>query len=410
MEKMERAPTINSQTILNNQVEIINTTATNLNPIYKKTQTIFLKSVYSCDEIVVPLNEQRKKVFELEKQLFESINLKWDEDIVTEDIPIIDNVHNDYYMHLVRTAHPDPNKDNFLLIHGFLSSGLHFFGILPYLIKRYNVFIPDTIGMGLSSRPKKEFTSPVQCESYFISIYHLFIKSIFFQDRYNIKKEYYLCGHSLGGFLMSRYMLLYPEGIKKVLLLSPAGITDYRIPGTDFFKDSTTTFFCSAVCCTTLVWPCQLRVQSLYNCCCCHDLIKNHYGIKDLNIYKEEIKKNPDGSEFEIDFIKLKSALNELTVISLDYPRDLYKCAYYMFAPPPPAAILPVEQKMRDYNKLEVIICFGEKDWMDKIGAYRLQKFNPDRYKIFTISKSGHSFALQNPKELCMIIEQYFSD
>jgi len=208
---MERAPTINSQTILNNQVEIINTTATNLNPIYKKTQTIFLKSVYSCDEIVLPLNEQRKKVFELEKQLFESINLKWDEDIVTEDIPIIDNVHNDYYMHLVRTAHPDPNKDNFLLIHGFLSSGLHFFGILPYLIKRYNVFIPDTIGMGLSSRPKKEFTSPVQCESYFISIYHLFIKSIFFQDRYNIKKEYYLCGHSLGGFLMSRYMLLYPE-------------------------------------------------------------------------------------------------------------------------------------------------------------------------------------------------------
>ena len=410
MEKMERAPTINSQTILNNQVEIINTTATNLNPIYKKTQTIFLKSVYSCDEIVVPLNEQRKKVFELEKQLFESINLKWDEDIVTEDIPIIDNVHNDYYMHLVRTAHPDPNKDNFLLIHGFLSSGLHFFGILPYLIKRYNVFIPDTIGMGLSSRPKKEFTSPVQCESYFISIYHLFIKSIFFQDRYNIKKEYYLCGHSLGGFLMSRYMLLYTEGIKKVLLLSPAGITDYRIPGTDFFRDSKTTFFCSAVCCTTLVWPCQLRVQSLYNCCCCHDLIKNHYGIKDLNIYKEEIKKNPDGSEFEIDFIKLKSALNELTVISLDYPRDLYKCAYYMFAPPPPAAILPVEQKMRDYNKLEVIICFGEKDWMDKIGAYRLQKFNPDRYKIFTISKSGHSFALQNPKELCMIIEQYFSD
>ena len=184
-------------------------------------------------------------------------------------------------MHLVRTAHPDPNKENFLLIHGFLSSGLHFFGLLPYLIKRYNVFIPDTIGMGLSSRPQIKFTSPIQCESYFIGIYHLFIKSLFFENRFNIKKEYYLCGHSLGGFLMSRYMLLYP-------------------PGTDFFRDSTAKFFCSAVCCTTLVWPCQLRVQNLYNCCCCHNLIRNHYGIVDLNIDKDEIKKNPDGSEFEI--------------------------------------------------------------------------------------------------------------
>ena len=81
-----------------------------------------------------------------------------------------------------------------------------------------------------------------------------------------------------------------------------------------------------------------------------------------------------------------------------------------MFAPPPPAAILPVEQKIRDYNKLDVIICFGEYDWMDKIGAYRLQKFNPDRYKVFTISKGGHSFALNNPKEVCSIIEQYFRD
>ena len=405
---MDRSSTLENQIILNNQ--LTNTTATTLNPKYKKSQTIFLKRYYVSDEIIVPLNDQRKKVFELEKQLFESINLKWDEDIITEDIPIIDNVHDDYYMHLIRTAKPDPSKENFLLIHGFLSSGLHFFGLLPYLLKRYNVFIPDTIGMGLSARPQIKFTSPVQCESYFISIYHLFIKSLFFENRFNIKKEYYLCGHSLGGFLASRYMLLYPEGIKKVLLLSPAGITDYRIPGTDFFQDSTKMFFCSAVCCTTLVWPCQLRVQSLYNCCICHNCIKKFYGIKDLNLYKEEIKKNPDGSEFEVDYIKLKAALTELTTISLDYPRDLYKCAYYMFAPPPPAAILPVEQKIRDFNKLQVIICFGEKDWMDKIGAYRLQKFDPERYKVFTISKGGHSFALQNPKEVCSIIEQYFND
>ena len=399
---------VDSQLFLNNQTT--NTTATNLNPIYKKSQTIFLKRTYLGDKVISPLTDQRKKVFDIEKQLYESLNLQWDIDIITEDIPIIDEVHDDYYMHLLRTAHPDPNKENFLLIHGFLSSNLHFLGILPYLIKRYNVFIPDTIGMGLSSRPQITFTSPVQCESYFIGIYHLFIKSLFFEGRFNIKKEYYLCGHSLGGFLCSRYMLLYPEGIKRVLLLSPAGITDYRIPGTDFFRDSTSKFFCSSVIFPTCVWPCQLRVQSLYNCFLCHNTVKNHYGIKELNIIKEEIKRNPDGSEFDVDYPKLKSAIAELTVISLDYPRDLYKCAYFMFGPNPPAALIPVEQKIRDFNKLQCIICFGEKDFMDRIGAYRLQKHNPELYKVFTISKSGHSFTYQNPKELCAIIEQYFND
>ena len=395
--------------ILKNQTEI-NTTATTLNPVYNRNQTIFLKRKHLEDKVFTPLKEQREKVFQLERQLFESINLQWDIDIITEDVPIIDNIHNDYYIHLLRTANPDPNKENFLLIHGFLSCNLYFLGILPYLLKRYNVFIPDTIGMGLSSRPQIHFTSPIQCESYFIGIYHLFIKSLFFEGRFNIKKEYYLCGHSLGGFLASRYMLLYPEGIKKVLLLSPAGITDYRIPGTDFFRDSSNKFFCCAVCCTSLVWPCQLRVQNLYNCCCFHNIIRNHYGIKKLNIYKEEIKPNPDGSEFKIDYVTLRKALNELTVASLDYPKDLYRCAYYMFAPNAPAALLPAEQKIRDFNKLQCIICFGQYDFMDKIGSYRLQKFNPERYKVFTISNGGHNFVFQNPKELCSIIEQYFND
>ena len=209
---------------------------------------------------------------------------------------------------------------------------------------------------------------------------------------------------------MSRYMLLYPEGIKKVLLLSPAGITDYTIPGTDFFRDSSKIFFCSAVCCTTCVWPCELRMQSLYNCCCCHKYIKDHYGVMGLKLYEEEIRKNPDGSDFKVDYEKLKNLIKELTIISLDYPRDLYKCAYYMFGTPPPAAYFPSEKRIQNYNNIPVIFCFGQYDWMDRIGAYRLMKYNPEKYKVFTISKGGHSFTYQNPKELCAIIEQYFND
>ena len=378
--------------------------------LYKKSQTIYIKESHINDFVLSALTEQREKVFLLEKELYECLNLQWNIDIITEDIPIIDGIHENYYMHLLRTAKPAPNKENFLLIHGFLSSNLHFLGILPYLVKRYNVFIPDTIGMGLSARPQIQFTDPIQCEDYFISIYHLFIKSLFLEGRFNIKKDYYLCGHSLGGFIASRYMLAYPSEMKKVLLLSPAGITDYNIPGTDFFSNNGFCFYCAAVCCTTCVWPCKLRVQNLYNCCICHNCIKNHYGIKGLNVDESEIKNNPDGTKFNVDYRKLSEIIQKLTVLSLDYPRDLYKCAYYLFKPPPPSAYFPVEKKFISFNKIPTIFVFGENDWMDRIGAYRLCKFDPIKYKVFTVSKGGHSFAVENPKELCSIISQYFEE
>jgi len=357
-----------------------------------------------------PLPEYKNQVANLEKELFQCLNLEWGVDIISEDVPLIDENHKNYYIHMIRTAKPDPNKKNFLLIHGFLSSSLHFICIIPYLIKRYNIFIPDTIGMGLSSRPQIKFTSPVQCENYFIDIYHLFITTIFFSGRYNIKNEYYLCGHSLGGFISSRYMLRYPKGIKKVLLLSPAGITDYNIPGTEMYQDTNCCWFCAIVCCPTFVWPCKLRLQRAYTLPCCHKKIKQAWGNKKLFFDENEIKRNPDGSKFLLDHVKISKLLKQLSILSLDYPKDLYKCAYYLFGVPPPSALYPIEKKIMIYNKIDIIFAFGEKDWMDRIGAYRLSQFDPLKYKVFTISNGGHSFARQNPQELCSIIGQYFEE
>ena len=375
----------------------------------KRSQTILYKERMKSDKVLDPQEDQRQQVFEMEKELFASMNLEWGVDIITEDVPILQDEEY-YYIHLVRTAKPDPNKENFLLIHGFISSYMHFLGILPYIIKRYNVFLPDTIGMGLSSRPQVTFTSPMQCEDYFIGVYHLFIKGLFFEGRFNIKKEYYLCGHSLGGFLASRYMVRFPIGIKKALLLSPAGITDYNIPGTNFYGHNTCCFYCSAVCCTTCVWPCTLRVQSLYNCCVCHNCIKKYYGVMGLKLDESEIKPNKDGTKFNVDYEKLRIMIKQLTIMSLDYPTDLYKCAYYLFKTPPPAAFYPLEKRMMYYNNIPTIFVFGENDWMDREGAYRLSKYNPSLYKVFTVSHGGHSFSWENPKELCTIIGQYFEE
>ena len=394
-----------NSSIINNQ----NLSTLNLNNCDDETYSIkALKEISKNEVIVQPLPECKNQVMPLEKELLECLNLEWGVDAIYEDIPLIDENNNNYYIHLLRTANPDPNKENFILIHGFLSSSLHFTCVLPYMIKRYNVFIPDTIGMGLSCRPKINFTSPEQCENYFISKLHLLINELFFNGRFNIKKEYYLCGHSLGGFFSSRYMLRYPKGIKKVLLLSPAGITDYTIPGTDFFEHTSCCWYCAIVCAPTCVWPCKLRLQRAYGLCCCKSKIKQAFGNKKIHIYENEVKNNPDGSKFFIDYPKISSILKKLTFLSLEYPKDLYKCAYYLFAVPPPSSFRPIEKNIMYENKIDVIFAFGQKDWMDRNGSYRLSKFDPKKYKVFTISNCGHSFARQNPEELCSVIEEYF--
>ena len=105
---------------------------------------------------------------------------------------------------------------------------------------------------------------------------------------------------------------------------------------------------------------------------------------------------------------KVSELLSKLVIMSLDYPDDLDECAFYLFSIPPPAAYLPIEQRLMSVNKIEIIFVYGKTDWMDKISAYRLNRFDHKKYKVFTTKYGGHSFALENPKELSFIISEYF--
>ena len=380
-----------------------------LNQLSKKKNSIEeTKNEYERAKIKEPLEKYKSQVVPLEKELFENLNLEWGVDIISEDIPLTEN--KKCYCHLIRTANPDINKNNFILIHGFISSGMHYLGVIPYLIKRYNIFIPDTIGMGMSARPQVEFTSPMQCEDYFIKFYHVIIEYIFFQKNYNVKEEYYLCGHSLGGFIASRYMLKYPKGIKKVLLLSPCGITDYHIKGTNMDANATCLYCCMFKTFPSCLAPCQIGLRNIYRCCCClRGSIKNYYE-DDVKFDENEIKKNKDGTPFVLNKKKISSILGQLGILALKYPKDLSHCAYHIFTVPPIGCILPIENKMKRVNRKETIIVFGETDFMDREGSYRLQNYNPKLYKVYSVKNGGHSFSLENPEELCKIISQHFEE
>ena len=372
-----------------------------INSIIRHEETI--KKIKAVE---IPGEAMKQRIVQLEKQLFKLMNIEYGQEIIYEDFILINNNEN-YYVHLLRTANLDPNKENFLLIHGFLSSSTHFLSVLPYLLLKYNVFIPDTIGMGLSSRPQIDFKSPKECENYFIEIIYILVKKIFFSKKYNIKNEFYIGGHSLGGFMVSHYIIKYPQGIKKVLLLSAAGITDYRIPGTNIHKEAGRLFGCILSflgCC----WACKPRIQCCYRCICCTQFIKTFMETYSVTIDQTYIKNKEDGSPFIVDVNKVNFVLGQLSKLTLDFPDDIYKCMYYIFTLPPPASVNPVEMQLLKHSNLSCVFVYGENDWMDRTGAFRLSGIDRDRFKMFIVSNSGHSFAMQNPKQLINILQAYF--
>ena len=150
-----------------------------LNSIIKHEQTI------NPYKVKIPKDAIRDQIIPLEKELFALLNIEYGEEIIYEDFVLVSD-NQDYYVHLLRSANLNPNKENFVLIHGFLSSSTHFLSVLPFLLQRYNVFIPDTLGMGLSSRPQVNFNSPEQCENYFIEMIYILVKKLIFSGNYNI--------------------------------------------------------------------------------------------------------------------------------------------------------------------------------------------------------------------------------
>ena len=380
---------------------------------HNANRLITLNSIIKHEEYIsnykvvkIPGYTIKEQILDLEKSLFSLMNIEYGEEIIYEDFVLVNN-NEDYYVHLLRTAKLDPNKDNFLLIHGFLSSSTHFLSVLPYLLEKYNVFIPDTIGMGLSSRPQIHFDSPEQCENYFIEIIYIIVKKIFLTNQYNIKKDFYIGGHSLGGFMVSHYIIKYPIGIKKVLLLSAAGITDYHIKGTNIHKEAGRLFGCILSflgCC----WACKPRIQCCYKCICCRNVIKTFMETYSITIDQKYIKKNKDGTPFIVDVNEVNYVLGQLSKLTLDFPDDIYKCMYYMFTVPPPASVNPVELQILYRSNLSCIFVYGEKDWMDRTGAYRLCQHDNNRFKLYIVRNSGHSFAMENPRELINILELHF--
>ena len=122
----------------------------------------------------------------------------------------------------VRMAYMDikPAKANgkaVILFHGKNFGGYYWTNVIQTLSEKgYRVIVPDQIGFGKSSKVFIHYS------------FHLlarFNKNLL--DTLGIKKVTIL-GHSMGGMLATRFTLMYPERVEKLLLEDPIGLEDYR--------------------------------------------------------------------------------------------------------------------------------------------------------------------------------------
>ena len=91
-------------------------------------------------------------------------------------------------------------------MHGYGQSGATFYKMMKDIVEAgiYLILI-DIIGMGASSRPEfnKEQTAE-QADEYFVN----------FLERWRVAfgdiKDFYLAGHSFGGYISANYSMKYP--------------------------------------------------------------------------------------------------------------------------------------------------------------------------------------------------------
>jgi pimeloyl-ACP methyl ester carboxylesterase len=123
----------------------------------------------------------------------------------------------------VRMAYMDvapdkPNGHTVILLHGKNFGASYWEPTIRFLTGRgYRVIAPDQIGFGKSSKPAR----------YQYSFQQLASNTLAVLDRAEVTKVS-VVGHSMGGMLATRFALMFPDRVEKLVLVNPIGLEDWK--------------------------------------------------------------------------------------------------------------------------------------------------------------------------------------
>ncbi|MGI8638014.1 MAG: alpha/beta fold hydrolase [Segetibacter sp.] len=125
---------------------------------------------------------------------------------------------SDHKMAYMDVTSPKPNGEAVLLLHGKNFNGYYWGDVIAALIKEgYRVIVPDQVGWGNSDKPVVHYSFPLLASN---------TKKLL--DTLGIKKVH-VVAHSMGGMLATRFAVMYPNTVSKLVLENPIGLEDYSL-------------------------------------------------------------------------------------------------------------------------------------------------------------------------------------
>lgn len=109
------------------------------------------------------------------------------------------------------------NGETVLLLHGKNFNGYYWKDVIRFLSSNgYRVVVPDQVGWGRSDKPNIHY-----------SFHLLAFNTKRLLDTLGISKVH-VVGHSMGGMLATRFALMYPQLVQKLIYENPIGLEDYK--------------------------------------------------------------------------------------------------------------------------------------------------------------------------------------
>ena len=305
--------------------------------------------------------------------------LKIGKTIEIYDVPIELNGKPEF-IHTARSG--DDQKEDLVLLHGFLAGLASFYPMMADLSKHYRLWCIDLIGMGLSSRPEFTCTSTEETIDYFVESLEQWRKQVGLE-------RFHLAGQSFGGYMSGMYALRYPEQVKKLMLITPAGVSR----GEPFNKEtvlSNQSWVKRQV--TTRMIDIFEKKQSP------HDFV-NGLGILKGSLLKGFIEAaNFSGEQLELAYAYIDGIFK--------LPESTLKSLHYILQVPRASGCLPLEDVMCEL-KMPCEIYYGKYDWMCTKGAYRVLSKKEIVGDIHIVPNAGHKMNLENPSYVSKLLIQH---
>lgn len=104
-----------------------------------------------------------------------------------------------------------------MLLHGKNFNGYYWKDVADFLSRKgYRVIVPDQVGWGKSDKPEIKYSFKLLAANNKALLDSLHVSKLL------------VIGHSMGGMLATRFTLMYPAMVEKLILEDPIGLEDYK--------------------------------------------------------------------------------------------------------------------------------------------------------------------------------------